>query len=52
MSSQKRAAVEEVVLAAPGGDVYRYDIGNDVLECLTCLAPGLDGEVVFSTQRA
>ncbi len=32
----------------PGGDVYRYDIGSGAVECLTCLAPGLDGEVIFS----
>ena len=32
---------------ATGGDVYRYDLGDGGLDCVTCVAPGLDGEVIF-----
>jgi hypothetical protein len=31
-----------------GGDVYSYDLADGGLDCLTCVAPGLDGEVIFS----
>jgi hypothetical protein len=32
---------------ASGGDVYRYDLGDGALDCLTCVGPGVDGEVAF-----
>ncbi len=28
-----------------GKDVYRYDLGNESLDCVTCVLPGLDVEV-------
>ena len=34
------------------GDVYRYDLGDGALHCLTCLAPGFDGNVLFTGGQA
>ncbi len=28
-----------------GNDVYRYDVGSGIVECLTCVAPGLNANV-------
>jgi hypothetical protein len=30
------------------GDVYRYDLGNGALKCLTCMGSSGDGGVIFS----
>jgi hypothetical protein len=32
----------------PGGDIYRYDLGDGTLDCLTCLTPGVEAGVTFS----
>ncbi len=31
--------------APPDGDVYRYDLGDETLDCVTCVIPGLDTDV-------
>lgn len=28
-----------------GGDIYRYELANESVECLTCTAPGVEAEV-------
>jgi len=28
------------------GDVYRYDLGDESLECVTCVVPGIDADVL------
>jgi hypothetical protein len=38
--------------AADGGDVYRYDIASEALECVTCVVAGLDADVVGGNQVA
>src|ERR1044072_214743 len=32
----------------PGNDVYRYDLGDQSLRCLTCVVPGLPADVIGS----
>jgi hypothetical protein len=34
--------------SSSGGDVYRYDLGDGTLKCVTCVIPGLDAGVTFS----
>jgi hypothetical protein len=33
-----------------GGDVYRYDIAGETLECVTCVVAGLDADVIGGAQ--
>jgi hypothetical protein len=30
------------------GDIYRYDLGDGSMDCVTCVVPGLDARVTFS----
>jgi hypothetical protein len=34
--------------SGPGGDVYRYDVGDGTLDCLTCVIPGVEAGVTFT----
>ncbi len=47
--TQSRLVVEDTVPSAcsggADGDVYRYEIASEGLECLTCLGEGLDADV-------
>lgn len=38
--------------SAPGGDVYRYDVGKGEVTCITCVAPGIEADVFSSAFRA
>jgi hypothetical protein len=36
--------------SANGGDVYRYEFTSETLKCVTCVAPGLDANVLGGEQ--
>ncbi len=52
--SESRLAADDTVPAAcghqpgsdPDGDVYRYDLATEALDCLTCIATGFDANVI------
>jgi hypothetical protein len=35
--------------SASSGDIYRYDLSSGALDCVTCVVPGVDAGVSFST---
>ena len=45
-------AVLDPADSGTGGDVYRYDIAAEGLECLTCVLPGLPAEVSLQAENA
>ncbi len=38
--------------AAGDGDVYRYDLASNTVDCITCLVPGLDVDIRKPTEPA
>jgi hypothetical protein len=54
-TTSRLAAKDTEPLACNGesnGDIYRYDLGDGTLECVTCVVDGLDAGVTFSTNPA
>lgn len=47
-----RCATPAEAESAPGGDVYRYDVGKGDVTCITCVAPGSSADVFTSGQQA
>lgn len=55
--TQSRLATDDTAPAAcgstpgndPDGDVYRYELSTEALECVTCTTPGLDADVIGSS---
>ncbi len=43
--TQSRLSPDDVACAEGEGDVYRYDLGDGTLDCVTCVVPGASADV-------